>query len=126
MNAYEVDQAFGDQKAPFRRIVEEFALSQWRGRLGSELPHPFAFFQRDSIFEEEQVVPFQFAREPDRLDGLQPFMHVVAQRDVEAYLAANPVEQLERVAHVLAAVEIHAVRRALGAFDGALPKPPPP
>src|SRR5471030_2919824 len=109
-----VDQSLGDQESPLGRIVEKLALRQRRRGFRAQLTNPFAFFQSDRIFEKEQVVLFQFASEPDRFDGFQPAMHVMAQRDVKANSAANTVEQLERFAHVLSAVEIDTVRGALG------------
>src|ERR1700680_4357063 len=116
-----IDQSLGDQESPLGRIVEELALGQRRRGFRAQLTDPFAFFQSDRIFEKEQVVLFQFARELDGFDWFQPFMHVVAQSDVEADPVANAIEQLERFPHVLSAVEIHAVRGALGRARWRLP-----
>lgn len=55
---------------------------------------PFAFLERNRIFEKEQFVPFQLARKADRFDRFQTLVHVMAQLDVKTDFAAKAVDSL--------------------------------
>ena len=124
VNADVVEETFGQQRAPFKRVIEQFPQRQRCDGLGAQMPQPIDVFQRNRVFQEEQFVRFELAGEADRLYRFQAFMHIVAQLHVETQSAAQLVEHLERLAHVLAAVQVNAIQRTLGRRRGGGAKAP--
>ena len=102
----EVDQAPLDQRAPFERIVEQFAHRQ-RGRtLRANLREPVDVFRRERVFQKEQLVRLDRFGETHRVDRRQALVDVVQQFDLVAERRRARLDHLQHVAHIGARIVV--------------------
>jgi len=109
----EVDQALRDQGAPFEGVVEQLTLRQRDGGFVAQLPEPFPSSSGMASSRKNRSNGSRARANRMASLGLQPFVHVMAELHLKAHPAADGIEQLDRVAHVLPRVQIDAVEGAL-------------
>ena len=95
-----VDQAVGDERAPFVRRIEKFAHGDRRRALLADQAEPLVVLGRERVLEEEELELFHVLAKLHGLRGADALMHVVEEFHFLAQLFAALFKHLERAADV--------------------------
>lgn len=95
-----VDQLLGDQALVVVHRVEDLADGQRRGGVAAHRAQGLLVLRGGAVLEPEEVVRLQLLAEAGRLDGGEPVVGVVQERELGAELGTHRLQYVRHVTEI--------------------------